>query len=290
MPLFKRPDGVLVTDVPPVRRIMPYIMPTRTQSAVYFEQQVDLSKTQPFIDAFNASHDKRITVFHVFLWAALRTLASRPRLNRFVSGGRVYQRDGIWLSFSAKKALSDDAPIVTLKRLFDPSLDFEQLVSFVYGDVSEGRSDKKSHVDKELSFFLALPGALLRVGVSVLRWLDSWNLLPGSYIRGDPLYTSMFVANLGSVRLESAYHHLYEYGNCPLFAAIGKKRREVVVDASGNAVTKLTCSIKYSFDERIEDGLYCARGLELLRTLVEDPAANGARAGLAQVVPLARAG
>jgi len=31
--------------------------------------------------------------------------------------------------------------------------------------------------------------------------------------------------------------------------------------------------LKYSFDERVEDGLYCARALELLKDRLEDPAA-----------------
>ena len=53
----------------------------------------------------------------------------------------------------------------------------------------------------------------------MVRWLDSVNLLPGSFIHPDPMYASMFIANLGSVKLESAFHHLYEYGNIPLFAA-----------------------------------------------------------------------
>ena len=36
------------------------------------------------------------------LRAIALVLAERPRLNRFTAGGRVWQRDGIWLSFSAK--------------------------------------------------------------------------------------------------------------------------------------------------------------------------------------------
>ncbi|MHB8873397.1 MAG: hypothetical protein ACYC8T_06890 [Myxococcaceae bacterium] len=276
MPLFSRPDGTLATDVPPVRRIMPFIMPTRNESAVYFEQEIDLTRTLPFIEAFNASHPRRVTVFHVFLWAVTRALNERPRLNRFVMGSRIYQRDGIWLSFSAKKSLSDDAPIVTIKRRFDPAQSFEELVEFVYGDLGKGRSDEKSHVDKEISWFLKLPSPVLRLGVKLLRWLDRWNLLPGSYIRPDPMYASMFVANLGSVRLESAYHHLYEYGNCPFFAAIGRKRQVTTVDAQGQPATRTTCSIKYTFDERVEDGLYCASSLELLRAMIEDPAAHAA--------------
>ncbi|MFZ5471166.1 MAG: 2-oxo acid dehydrogenase subunit E2 [Myxococcota bacterium] len=276
MPLFSRPDGTLATDVAPYRRIMPFLMRTRTESAVYFEQEVDLTKTLPFLEAFNAQSEHRVTVFHLFLWAAVRTLHERARLNRFVMGSRIYQRDGIWVSYSAKKALSDEAPIVVLKRRFDPALSFTELVRFVYSDLGKGRSDEKSHVDKELSLFLRLPGPLLSFGVRVLRWLDRWNLLPGSFIHPDPMYASLFVANLGSLKLESAYHHLYEYGNIPLFAAIGQTRHAVVARADGTVSTRPVCSIKYSLDERVEDGLYCARALEVLRGMLEDPAAHGA--------------
>ena len=40
MTLFKRPDGKLATDVAPFRQMMPFLMRTRTESAVYFEQRI----------------------------------------------------------------------------------------------------------------------------------------------------------------------------------------------------------------------------------------------------------
>jgi hypothetical protein len=265
--LFSRPDGKPADDVAPFRQMMPFLMPTKAQSTVFFEQHLDLTKTLPFIEAWNAAHpEKKVTVFHVFLHGVVQGLHERPRLNRFVMGSRIWQRDGIWLSFSAKKKKEDGAPIVVVKRRFEPGNSFAQLVDFVYGGLEEGRSDKVSHVDKELSIFLKLPAPLLRWGVRLFSWLDSWNLLPGSFIHPDPMYTSMFIANLGSVKLESAYHHLYEWGNCPFFAALGQTRD--VVTATG---TKKLCSVKYTFDERIEDGLYCAKGLERVKELVENP-------------------
>jgi hypothetical protein len=267
--LFTRPDGTRVKDVAPFRRIMPFIMKSRTESAVYFEQHLDLTKTIPFIEAWNgAKPDRKISVFHVFLWAVVRALAERPRLNRFVTGSHLWQRDGIWISFSAKKELTDGAPVVVLKRRFEPTLTFSECVDLIYRDVQEGRSDRPTHVDRELALVLALPGPLLGLGVALLRWLDRWNLLPGSFIHSDPMYTSMFIANLGSVRLDSAYHHLYEWGNCPLFAALGRTKDVVTPDGH-----KRMCSVKYTFDERIEDGLYCAKGLERVKELVEDPGA-----------------
>jgi hypothetical protein len=255
---------------------MPFIMKTRTESAVYFEQEMDLTRTLKFIEQYNASHPQRITVFHVFLWAATRCLHERPGMNRFVSGGNIYQRDGIWISYSAKKEMKDGSPIVLLKRQFDPSMTFDQLVAFVYGDVKEGRSEKKLHQDKEIHLSLKLPALLLQFGLWAIRLADSLNLLPRGYIKPDPMYASMFIANLGSVKLESAFHHLYEYGNIPVFATIGRNKKVARVDEHGQLAVKTVCSVKYSFVERTEDGLYCAKTLDLLRVYVEDPEGNGA--------------
>ena len=282
MPFFRRPDGRLARDVPPYRRIMPYIMPTRNESAVYFEQEIDLSRTLPFIEAFNQRGPRRISLFHVFLWAAIRALGERPRMNRFVSGGRIYERDGIWISYSAKKAMSDDAPIVVLKRRFDPTLSFRGLVEMLAADIGRGRSNEKSHVDKELSIVLRLPGPLLRWLTALQRRLDAWNLLPGAFIHNDPLYASLFVANLGSLKLDAPFHHLYEYGNTPLFAVIGRVRKIPVVAEGGQLAARSVCTLRYTFDERIEDGLYCAGALTFARGIIEDPQAAGAELPEAQ--------
>ncbi len=76
------------------------------------------------------------------------------------------------------------------------------------------------------------------------------------------MFASAFVANLGSVGLDAGYHHLWEYGSIPIFCVVGR----VKPGPAGRIVT-----LKWSYDERIEDGLYCARSLEILRELIEAP-------------------
>lgn len=273
--LFTRPDGTRAKDLPPYRRIMPFIMRGKNESVAYFEQELDLAKTEAFIAEWNRRGGKKITLYHVFMWASIQVLAKRPRLNRFIAGSQIYQRDGIWISTSAKKAMHDDSPVVVIKKRYEPG-PFAQLVDSMYEMLGEGRSDKKSHVDQELGILLKLPQFLLRFLIKVQIFLDAWNLLPQAFIKPDPLYASFFVANLGSLKMNAVHHHLYEYGNIPIFACIGKKEKVPVYDESDNLVPRLTCKIKYTYDERVEDGLYCAAGLDLLRTLVEDPEAAGA--------------
>lgn len=271
MTLFSRPDGTLAKDVPAYRRIMPYLMRSKSVSTVYFRQVLDLEKTLPWVDAWNKAGGPRITLFHIFLHACVQVLHERPRLNRFIAGGRIHERRGIWVSYSAKKALRDDAPIVVLKKEFNPAQDFRAMVEAMQAELKVGRSDARSTVDQELGIILALPGVLIRLIMVLQEWLDAWNLLPGVFIRNDPMFASMFIANLGSIQLDAAYHHLYEYGNIPIFATLGHMHRDVVARDDGSVGTRMVAEVKYTLDERVEDGLYCAYSLERIRELVEDP-------------------
>ncbi|MBI5497379.1 MAG: hypothetical protein HY904_20360 [Deltaproteobacteria bacterium] len=277
MPLFRRSDGTLARDVAPYRQIMPFIMRTRNESAVYFKQTFHLEKTLRFIEEWNARGGPRITLFHVFLHAAVHVLHRRPRLNRFVAGGRLYDRDGIWISYSAKKALNDASPIVVLKRRMDPAASFAQLVEAQQVDLKGGRSDEKSHVDRELGLILALPAFIIRLFIRLQFTLYDWNLLPDAFMRPDPMFASMFIANLGSLKMDSAYHHLYEYGNIGVFAVLGRVQHVVEPDHEGKPVMRPIAEARYTFDERVEDGLYGAQSMEILRQMVEDPEAHGYR-------------
>src|SRR5688500_5316373 len=94
MPLFRRPDGELIRDESPIRRMIPYVMRTRNEAAVYHEEYYDLTLTKPWLKEWNRNHEQAATLFHLYIWAAGRGLNARPGLNRFVAGGRLYQRRG----------------------------------------------------------------------------------------------------------------------------------------------------------------------------------------------------
>jgi hypothetical protein len=264
VPLFKRFDGELVRDVPPTRAIMPYIMPQRVHAHVLFEQELDVTRLLEDLARRNALGGSRLTLFQAYVHAAARTLAARPRLNRFTAGPHLYQRKAIEIGFSAKKSMSDDAPLVVVKRAFSPNGSFEDHLAELRDGLREGKSPELSSSYKEMRFFLELPSPAVYGFVKLARWLDAHNLLPKAVIAHDPLYASMFVANLGSVGLDAVYHHLYEWGNCPIFATLGRVR-----EVSDRGEPKKMITVRYNFDERIEDGLYCARALDYLRNILE---------------------
>jgi len=278
---WNRCDGDLVRGLDPGRRIMPYIMRGRNESIAFFESAVDVTRTEEFLDECNRGRtDDRATLFHVVLWALARTLDEFPHLNRFVAGGRMYQRRGIWISFAAKQELVEDAPLVTVKKAFDPNQPFPELVDDVHREVDAARSPARTSVDKELSILLRLPGSGLRAAVATVRVADRLGLLPRAFIDPDPMFTSVWVANLGSLKMDPVFHHLYEYGNAGAFCTVGQATEEPVV-RDGNVVTGRVARLRFSYDERIDDGMYAGHAERLLRRLVEDPLANGCEPSIA---------
>ena len=266
----RRRDGTLAR-VAPYRRMMPYLMRSKGESMVLFEQQLDLTRTLPWLDDWNRHHAGRASLFHLVLHAVAGALHARPRLNRFVAGGRVYDRDGVYLTFAAKKAMRDDAPLSTVKRRFEPGEGFAAMVAALTSDVGAARSGRPSRLDREVSVLLRLPGVALAGAVGLLRWLDRQGLAPASLTGDDPMYTSVFLANLGSLKIDAAYHHLYEHGNCPLFVTVGKVAPAPFAGDDGTVTARPGVTLRYTYDERIEDGFYAARALERLQELLESP-------------------
>ncbi len=270
MPLFRRPDGVPCRDLPPVRRIVPYLMRGRNESAVYHETVYDLTRTRPWLRAYNRSHGDRATLFYLLLYACSRALHLRPGLNRFVAGGRIYQREGVFVSFAAKKEMRDEAPFATIKVECPPDEPFESAVRRIADLVGDGRRGPERQVDKEVAFFTRLPGAVVSLLVRLARLLDGWNLFPGFMIRPDPMYASLFLANLGSVGISDTWHHLYEYGTVSVFGVMGAVRRMPLPGGDG-VERRDAVQVRWTFDERINDGHYCAASLRIAQQILEDP-------------------
>lgn len=267
----RRPDGAVSADAPGYRRFMPALMPTRNGSAVYFEQQIRVDGAERFVEDTRAAHpDLHPTVFHVLLWSLAHTLDRHPRINRFVAGGRIYERDGIWISFTAKTELSEEGTLLEVKHRFDPAQPFAELVRDLEGAVAGAREGATGPADRELELLLHLPPMMRRGVVRVAGAANALNLLPRAFVDGDPFFASAFVANLGSVGLDAAFHHLYEYGTIPIFCALGRIHDDVVA-VDGEPTVARVANVRFSYDERVEDGLYAGHALDDFKALLERP-------------------
>jgi hypothetical protein len=272
MPLLRRYEGELIKGESSERRFMPFLMRGRNESIVLYEQAIDVTNVLAYLERANAGlPEKKVTFFHVMLCAIVRALALRPKMNRFVVGRRIYQRKWMDFSFAVKKKFHDDANMSVVKMRFEKDDTLATVAQKVQANIQRGRADAETGSEKLMSFFVRMPRPIIHLVMWVLRTLDYFNLLPASMIETDETYCSIFLANLGSVGLEAPFHHLYEWGTVPLFGVIGKIAKEPVVDDKGQVVARDLVHIKWSFDERITDGFYCARTLDLFREFVAHP-------------------
>jgi hypothetical protein len=266
-----RADASLATDVPAYRRFMPALMPRRVDALVLFDQQLRVDRAEAYLGEVRAAHpETHPTIFHVVLWALTQTIHRHPHLNRFVAGGRVWQRDGIWLAYTAKTELTEAGALVEVKHPFDPTLPFADMVRLTEAAAEEARRGGHGLAERELDAFVRLPPLLRRGVVRAAALGNALALLPRSFVEGDPFFASAFVTNLGSVGLDAAFHHLYEYGTIPIFCAVGRIHPAPVVE-DGEVVVGRVATVRFSYDERIEDGLYAGHALEDFRRLAEDP-------------------
>ena len=103
-----RRDGRRIRDVDGLHVIIVHLMPRRTEAEVYLQYTVDVTELLKYIEAKNGPNaEYKTTLFHCFVTMVARIINERPYLNRFIQGGRIYERDEITVSFVAKRRFSD---------------------------------------------------------------------------------------------------------------------------------------------------------------------------------------
>ncbi len=254
---------------------MPYLMRGRNEAAVNFEQDLSLRRTDAFIRDWNQANPMlRIDIFHLACWGLKETFERVPSTHRFVAGGRLYDRKGIWFSYAVKQKLETGAPMVVIKRRFDTDESFGAMVAGMARTQSDFRHGAEQRVERELGFLLAFPGFIRRIMMAVVRGLDRLGMLPRSYIEHDPMYASAFFANMASFGMPAVFHHLYEYGTCGVFGSLGRPVTDPGSPTSGPD-RRRSMTVRWTYDERSDDGLAAWYSLRRFKQVVEDPAASG---------------
>ena len=268
----KRPDATLVKDITKFHEFEFHIMRGRNESAILLDLDIDLCKTLPYLDKINRGRKKKkLTLFHIILCACVRTIALRPKLNRFVSNRRLWQRNEIIFSFVVKKYLDETADSTTTKISFSPYETLDSVSKKVNDHLYRAR-ETSNEGDKQVEFYSKLPRFLIRFLFWFLRWADEHNIVLSFITKDMPMWASVFLANLGSIGLPSAYHHLYELGNIGFFIVIGKVEKKIFVDQkTGKISTGDGVSIKINMDDRISEGVYLTKAVEYLKFFIENP-------------------
>ena len=264
-----RPDGTLVSKLHPYRRMLSFVMPKRNESVVYFDDYIKADALLEYIERTRKAF--HIDITHCLVNAAVGGLRENPKMNTFISGQRLYSRNHVAVTFSMKrKKKNKEAKVTAVKLQVKDEESFEEICKRMNEQIGVERSDKVTGVDKELNFFFRMPRPLMRFCMWFVKWADYNNILPAFFIRDDGFSTSMFIANLGSLNMRAGYHHLYEFGNCPLFLMVGKIEDKPVVE-DGEVVVRKILHLRYSYDERIDDGLTSSYGMATVKRCLENP-------------------
>jgi len=270
--LGDRYDGRLLRTLDPFYRITPYIMRTRVDAQDYFEDRIDVGPAEAWLRAQRAAGRPELGFLHVFVAALVRTLAQRPRLNRFVAGRRIYARNEILVSLAVKRRLHQDSPETVVKVRFEPAATVHEVAAALDAAVAAARSpEAQTEADRTARILMFLPGFALRIAMALLRGLDAFGWMPKAVHRASPFHTSVFVTDLGSLGIKPIYHHLYEFGTTSLFVAFGAKERERVLDEDGRVEVRKLVGLKAVNDERICDGHYYASAFKYLLALLRHP-------------------
>jgi len=253
-----RSDGKRIKTIDPITKIMPHIMKERNDAHVLAPMEVECDGMDEFI--FKERHlGRRFTYMDIIVAAMVRTLALRPKLNRFVVNGRFYKRNDIQISFVVKKALKDTAEETTIKLTFKGTETVYEIREMMEKEIlANSSTSAENDTDKLAKTLTAIPNFVIKFVVNLLMWADRHGILPRAIIDVSPFHTSLFLTNMKSIKMGYVYHHIYNFGTCSIFLSMGKERYvPVVVDADeGKIGAKKILVIGGAVDERITDGLY----------------------------------
>ncbi|MGM9974936.1 MAG: hypothetical protein ACI33K_12940 [Clostridiaceae bacterium] len=273
MPIsFKRPDGSKIKNLTPMQRIMPFLFKTRTESLIYSPESVDFTKAREYIKNKNKEFPElSLGTFHVIIAALLRTMAEYPYLNRFICGKRLYARNYISFSFVVLQNIKGGVDETNAKVFLSPEDTIFQVVEKVNNSISYCRKNGIKEDDKLMDFVAKLPNPIISSIVFFLRKFNDWALLPKSYINTDPLFTSVFISNLGSIGHGALNHHLYEWGTASIFLTMGRLAKEGSESSTGESKYKWTLDLKLTADERIAYGYYLVKAMKYFQYLIKHP-------------------
>ncbi len=270
-----RKDAYLLRDLDPMHKFFPYLLPDRCNNEAVMSELVDLTAVNDYIKKKNADDPEfKYTVFHVICAAIIKTIALRPCLNWFIAGHRFYERKALSISFIVKKKFEDHA--YEALAIFDIDRDGDSPVKQIHDKtakfVNEVRvQNKVDGTTDTMDKLTKLPRCILRIVTGLLMWLDYHGWVPRSITKDDPYNSTVFVTNLGSIKMHASYHHLTNWGTNSLFAIIDEKHMHPFFKEDGTFELREALRVGITVDERIADGVYFAKSLQLIRKLLQEP-------------------
>ena len=239
----------------------------------FIQEQIDITALNEYLKKKTEGDPEfKYTYLHAIVAALVRTITLRPKMNRFISGNRIYQRRWITAAFMVKRQFADESSESIFYKAFgdDDNIDTihqsikERVTSFRKGSAEDNSTDK-------MGLLLRLPPFMMRLVMKILFSLDRKGKVPDFLIKEDPNQASVFVTNLGSIGLHAGYHHLTNWGTNSIFVVIGEKHMAPFYQEDGSVEMREVIDLGVTLDERIADGYYYSKTIKLLKHLLTHP-------------------
>ena len=267
-----RKEGRRVRTLPAMSYVSPFIMKERNDAQNQFEDVVDITNIERYLDEKHKEGYTDLSLLHVLLTAYTRVVADRPGINRFLAGQRIYARNDIQCVMTIKKEMSLESPDTCIKVILDPRDNVLNVYKKFQKTVKEA-IESDSDFDNVAGVLTKMPRPILRGIVALLKWLDYHGWLPKALMNVSPFHGSMIVTSMGSLGIPAIYHHLYDFGTLPVFISYGNVFTADAIKRDGTRERHHFITIKVVTDERICDGYYYASAFKRLKRYLLHPEA-----------------
>ncbi len=269
-----RSDGRKIRTLAPMAQITSYFQVERNTCTNLFEESFEITHIERYIRQKRREGYTDFGLTHVLLAAYVRGVAKFPQINRFISGQKVYSRgNDIQYCMVIKKEMTVDSPDTSIKvhlTPYDTAIDVYNKLNAAVEQV-KATTELDSGLDSLIMTLNLVPSVVLKFLVWLLKLLDYFGLLPKFLTELSPFHGSLFFTSMGSLGIPPIYHHLYDFGNIPVFGAFGCKRKALEILEDGTVVQRKYLDCKFSLDERIVDGYYYAAFFKHYKRILAHP-------------------
>ncbi len=250
-----RKEGRRVRSLPAMNYVSPFIMKERNDSQNQFEDVIDITNIENYLDKKRKEGYTDLSFLHILLTAYARVVSDRPGINRFLAGQRIYARNNIECVMTIKKEMTLESPDTCIKVILDPRDNVLNVYKKFQKTVKEAL-ESDSDFDNVAGLLTKIPRPILRGIISFLKWLDYHGWLPKALMNVSPFHGSAIITSMGSLGIPAIYHHLYNFGTLPVFISYGNVFTADAVKRDGTRERHHFITLKVVTDERICDG-YC---------------------------------
>lgn len=261
-----------VKDIHGMEQIMIDLKPRRCDSFVYSQVDLDMTHLMEYIEK-KKNAGSNITVFHTFVLALGKVIYNRNKLNRFVSNRHVFEHNDIVISFVAKVAFEDKAEEIMIMVPIKEDDTIDTISKFISDKVNNVRNKKvhKEGANDAIDVLGRLPNIIRIPVVGLLKWCDKKGILPTSLVKDNLYYSSTIVSNIGSLKTNSIHHNITDFGTCSSLITMGEIREKEIITRDGVKEIRKICDWGVAFDERVADGFYLIKSLEVLQYIFNHP-------------------